>query len=169
MQLWNYRVRCGDSHMFYFAQDRPVFVPVYSGVFAIMLPFILRIVLSNKKSCGHRALSYSCPTPCSPRNHSPPESSVRGISQERILEWVAISYSRGSSPLRDQTWVSYISCIGRWILYPWATQKTPWPSYLWVNEPCPKSWKRRPSSVHWCCHSFVFRRAKMGYIVSYLC
>ena len=61
------------------------------------------------------------------------------------------------------------SPVGRWILYHWATQKTPWPSYLWVNEPCPKSWKRRPSSVHWCCHSFVFRRAKMGYIASYLC
>ena len=144
MQLWSYRVRCGDSHMSYFAQDRLVFMPIYSGVFAIMLPFILRIGLLNKKSCGHRALHYSYPTLCSPMNRSPLESSVCGISQERTLEWVAISYSRGSSPLRDQTWVSCISCIGRWILYHWATQKAPWPLYLWVNEPCPKSWKRRP-------------------------
>ena len=47
-----------------------------------------------------------------------PVSSVHGISQTRILEWVAISFSRGSSQLRDQTCVS---CIGRWILYHWAT------------------------------------------------
>ena len=36
---------------------------------------------------------------------SPPDSSVHGILKARMLEWVAISYSRGSSP-RDQTWVS---------------------------------------------------------------
>ena len=36
-----------------------------------------------------------------------------GISQSRIVEWVAMSYSRGSSPPRDRTRVSYVSCIGR--------------------------------------------------------
>ena len=46
--------------------------------------------------------------------YSPPVSSVQRISQARILEWVAISYSRGSSQPRDWTCVS---CIGRWILY----------------------------------------------------
>ena len=40
-----------------------------------------------------------------------------GILQARILEWVAMPYSRGSSWPRDQTHVSYISCIGRWVLY----------------------------------------------------
>ena len=35
----------------------------------------------------------------------------------RILEWIAISSSRGSSPTRGQTWVSCVSCIGSWILY----------------------------------------------------
>ena len=48
---------------------------------------------------------------------SPPGSSVHGIFQARILEWVAISFSRGSSRPRDGTCVS---CIGRWILYLWA-------------------------------------------------
>ena len=43
---------------------------------------------------------------CEPRNCSPPGSSVHGISQARILEWVAISFSRGSSQPRDQTCVS---------------------------------------------------------------
>ena len=48
----------------------------------------------------------------------PPGSSVHGISQARILEWVAISYSRGSSQPRDGTHISCISCIGkRMILY----------------------------------------------------
>ena len=48
---------------------------------------------------------------------SPPGSSVHGILQASILDWVAISSSRGSSRPRDQTTVSYISCTGRWILY----------------------------------------------------
>ena len=48
---------------------------------------------------------------------SPPGSSVHGIFQARILEWVAISYSRGSSGTRDQILISYVSCIGRQILY----------------------------------------------------
>ena len=50
---------------------------------------------------------------CDPRVCSPPGSSVHGISQARILEWIAISFSRGSSWPRDWT---HISCIGRWIL-----------------------------------------------------
>ena len=48
-------------------------------------------------------------------------SSVHGISQARILEWVAISFSRGSSLPKDQTHVSWFSCIDRWILYNCAT------------------------------------------------
>ena len=50
---------------------------------------------------------------------NPPGSSVHGIFQARIVEWVAISYSRGSSQHRGGTHVSCISCIGRWILYHW--------------------------------------------------
>ena len=45
---------------------------------------------------------------------------VHGILQARILEWVAISSSRASSWPRDQTHVSCISCINRWIPYYWA-------------------------------------------------
>ena len=51
----------------------------------------------------------SCPTLCDPMDCSPPGSSVHGILQARILEWVAISFSRGSSWPRDQTRVSYIA------------------------------------------------------------
>ena len=52
-----------------------------------------------------------------------PGCSVHGILQARILEWVAISFSRASSQCRDQTQVSQVSCIGRWILYQWWERK----------------------------------------------
>ena len=48
---------------------------------------------------------------------SPPDSSVRGILQARILEWVVMPSSRGSSQSRDRTLISYVSCIGRQVLY----------------------------------------------------
>ena len=51
---------------------------------------------------------------------SPPGSSVRGIFQARILECVAISHSR--RPSRPLDW-THTSCVGRWILYHWATRE----------------------------------------------
>ena len=53
-----------------------------------------------------------------------PDSSVHGISEARIQKWIAISFSRGSSQPKDRTHVSYSSCIGREILYHWATWET---------------------------------------------
>ena len=50
---------------------------------------------------------------CSPLDCNLPGSSVHGIFQTRLQEWVAISSSEGSSQLRDQTCISYVSCIGR--------------------------------------------------------
>ena len=49
-----------------------------------------------------------CPTLCDPVDCSSAGSSIHGILQARILEWVAISFSRGSSPPRDWTQVSRI-------------------------------------------------------------
>ena len=58
---------------------------------------------------------------CNPGDYSPHQSFfVHGITQARILEWVAISYSRGSSQPRAWT---RISCTGRWILHHRATAK----------------------------------------------
>ena len=51
--------------------------------------------------------------------------SIHGILQTRILEWVAMPSSRGSSRPWDQTHVSYVSCIGKWILLPLATAGSP--------------------------------------------
>ena len=64
------------------------------------------------------SVTQLCPTLCDPMDCSLPGFSVHGISQARILEWVAISFSRGSSRPSDWTHVSW---IGRWILYHWAT------------------------------------------------
>ena len=50
-------------------------------------------------------VAQSCPTLCNPMDCSPPGSSVHEIFQAKILEWVAISFSKGSSELRDRTWV----------------------------------------------------------------
>ena len=57
-----------------------------------------------------------CPTLCYPVDYSPPGSSAHGIFQAIILEWVTISSSRESSQSRDWTHISYVSCIGRWVL-----------------------------------------------------
>ena len=72
-------------------------------------------------SGAQSSVTQSCSTFCNRVNCSPPGSSVHGIFQARILEQVAISYSRGSSWLRDWTHISCVSCIGWWILYHWAT------------------------------------------------
>ena len=61
--------------------------------------------------------------PCNPVDCSPPASSVHGVSQARILEWVAISSSRGSSQSSDGIRISWVSCIGKRILYHYTTWK----------------------------------------------
>ena len=57
-----------------------------------------------------------------PLDHSPPGSSVHGILQARVLEWVAIPFSRGSSRPRDQT---HVSCSAGWFFTIWATREAP--------------------------------------------
>ena len=64
-------------------------------------------------------VAQSCPTLCDPMDCSPADSLVHGIFQAWILEWVAISFSRGSSRPRDQTRVSHI--VGRCFTV-WATR-----------------------------------------------
>ena len=68
-----------------------------------------------------RSLTQSCLTLCDPMDWNPPGSPVRGILQTRILEQVAIFYSRGSSCPRVQTRISCISSTGRRIR--WATRE----------------------------------------------
>ena len=63
-------------------------------------------------------VAQSCPTLCNPMDCSPPGSSVHEIFQARILEWVAISFSSGSSQPRDRTWVF---CTAGRFFANWAT------------------------------------------------
>ena len=65
-------------------------------------------------------VTQSCLTLCHPVDCSPPDSSVHGILQVRILEWVAIPFSRGSSQPRDWTW---LSCIADRFFTIWGTRK----------------------------------------------
>ena len=83
---------------------------------------LLELCSSSQRWARKRFLSccsvvQCCPTLCHPMDCSPPISSVPGILQARILEWVAISFSRESSRARDRTLIFYVSCFGRWILY----------------------------------------------------
>ena len=80
-------------------------------------------------SCAH---THACahvhsivPDSCEPMDCSPPGSSVRGILQERILEWVAMPSSRGSFQPRDRICASYIPCSGRLVLYQLSHWKSP--------------------------------------------
>ena len=65
-------------------------------------------------------VAQSCPTLWDTVDGSLPSSSVHRIFQARVLEWVAISFSRGSSQPRDRTWVSHI--VGRRFTV-WATRE----------------------------------------------
>ena len=71
-------------------------------------------------ACMHAKSLQLCPTLCDPMDSSPPGSSVHGILYARILEWVAISFSRGSSWPRDWT---RVSCIAGRCFTVWATRK----------------------------------------------
>ena len=67
--------------------------------------------------CVCAKLLQSCLTLCNPMGYSPLAFSVPGVLQARILEGVTMLSSRASSRPRDWTHDSYVSCIGRWVLY----------------------------------------------------
>ena len=67
--------------------------------------------------CAYMLNCFRCVWLCNPVDYSPQGSSIRGILQARILEWVAMPSSRRSFQPRDQRHVSYVSWIGRWVLY----------------------------------------------------
>ena len=89
---------------------------LWSDFFSSILPIL------SEKIYVHAKLLQSCPTLRNSMEYSPPVSSVHGISQARILQWVAISSFKESSWPRDWTCISY---IGRWVLYHWGTWEAP--------------------------------------------
>jgi len=95
----------------------PEIKPASSPTLPKLCPILPNMHLQDFLSvrlCVHAQsfLTLRDPTDC-----SPPGSSVHGIFQARILEWVAISSSRGPSQPRKQTYLSCVSCIARWTLY----------------------------------------------------
>ena len=105
---------------------------IISLLLLIPLLFITNSIINHYHCCYHRCtdidieVAQSCPTLCDPMDCSPPGSSIHGIFQARVLEWVAISFLRGSSQPRDGTQVSHIA--GRRFTI-WATREA-----LWIRE-----------------------------------
>ena len=77
-----------------------------------------------------QSLSQSCPNLCYPMVYSPPGSCVHGILQARILEWIAMPCSRGSSQSKDQTHVSLVQPLSRvrHFVTPWTAAHQASPS-----------------------------------------
>ena len=75
----------------------------------------------------------SCLTPCDPMYHSPPGSSIHGIYQARILELVAMPFSRGFPPSRDGTHISWFRALaGRFF-----TTSATWEAYIYTYPEIP--------------------------------
>ena len=85
------------------------------------------------------SIVQSCPTLWDLKNCSLP-ASVHKILLARILEWVAISYSRGFSWPRDWTHISCVFCVGKWILYHLATWKAQCRLLKQLKFDCPRVW-----------------------------
>ena len=83
-----------------------------------------KLILLNEENTikceSESEVAQSCLTLCDPMDCSLPGSSIHGIFQTRILKWVAISFSRESSQLRDKT---QVSCIAGRLLTIWAIRE----------------------------------------------
>ena len=89
-----------------------------------------------------------CPTLCNPMDYSPPGPSVHGILQARILEWVAISSSRGSSRPWNPTHVSCVSSTDRQIFTTEPPRKS---QYASRTTQTIFSWQKK--NIHFCIHA----------------
>ena len=112
LEQWNQELiwtRCGSLHT----------------LFITLQVYAVSITTYSTESTGKFGCSVAKSHPtffCDHMDCSLPGSSVHGTPQARILEGVAISFSRGSSWPRDQT---YVSCVGKWHLYHWDIWETP--------------------------------------------
>ena len=90
-------------------------------------------MLQNSTGVREVKVAQSFPTLCNPMDYSLPGASVHEILQARMLQWAAVSFSRGSSQPRDQTQVSHIT--GRFFTV-WATREA---QEYWNGLPFPSS------------------------------
>ena len=89
------------------------------------------------------SITKSCLTLWDPIDYSPPGSSVHDILQARTLEWVFMPSSRGSSRPMDRSLVSCISCIGRRIVYHYATWEALTQNYSSDEDNAAGTFKRK--------------------------
>ena len=104
----------------------------------------------------------SCPALLKPMDCSPPGSSVLGISQAKILEWVAISFSRGSSLPRDRT---LISCIAGRVF----TAEPPGKHIQWHKQNKHVDWLSNCQNVFCIPFSWQLPGVSVKYIYIYVC
>ena len=104
-----------ESRLFHWLPEK-----LWASFFASLhLGFLIwkkrKMITQASQHCWHHyhvcLVTQSCPTLCNPLGYSPPGSSVLIILQARILEWAAVSFSRGSSWPRGWTQVSYVAGI----------------------------------------------------------
>ena len=95
---------------------------VWKPISTASFPSIPLIVGAAIVSVHFGSVAQSCPTLCNCTDCSLPGSIVHGISQARIVEGIAISFSRGSSPPRNPT---RVSCIAGGFFTIWATKEPP--------------------------------------------
>ena len=100
------------SHIWHFRTPRP------AAHARILCPALSPGVYPSSRICMSAESIQPCLTLNDPLDCGPPGSSVHGVLQARIPEWVAIPFSRGSSRPRNQTWVS---CTADRFLTIWAT------------------------------------------------
>ena len=103
---------CMEAVILYYCTSRYCTVRLKMFYFLCLLFFTYYLYRNY-----YYSVTQLCPTLCDPMDCNLPGSSVHGILQAKILEWIAISSPRGSSLPRDRICISYISCVCRWILY----------------------------------------------------
>ena len=96
---------------------------IFKSIKVIKVEEILRNFSRLMETKSKKVKSLSRVQLCNPVDCSPPGSSIHGIFQAKVLEWVAISFSRGSSWPRNQT---EVSCIAGRCFTIWATREAPW-------------------------------------------
>ena len=112
----------------HFSRVRLCVTPCTSRV--SILPSHFRFLYYIKKAL----VALSCQTLCNPMDCSPPGTSVHGmlILQTKILKWITMPFSKGSSRHKDLTHVSYVSCIGTQVLYHSVSQSCLTPCDPWT-------------------------------------
>ena len=115
------------AYLFLRRQARESSIPISLRIFQfVVIHTVKGFGIVNKAKWSE--VTQSCPTLCYPMECSPPGSSVLGILRARILEWIAISLSRGTSRPRDQT---QVLCIAGRRFNLWATREAKSRCFFW--------------------------------------